>query len=247
MHDLLSRSGAVVVRVYAALVYIASLALLYGAAVLTGTHAREAFIFVFLPAVIFAVLAVFVWTGHRSAMILAFALAVGLELMMISNDPASWGYFLVLPVVFGLLMALGFASTPMATARASARVADEVYAAVVYFAALLAVFMAPFNHSRQLGLQTVGVYALAVGIVLGALSVCIWRGKIWAMVAAFSLSLAYWLALAGMNPMLWRSPAFALAPVVSGVLTVICMTTHIRAKRAEARANLATSPAQASK
>jgi hypothetical protein len=124
MHDLLSRSGAVVARVYAALVYIASMALLYGAAVLTGTHAREAFIFVFLPAVIFAVLAVFVWTGHRSAMILAFALAVGLELMMISNDPASWGYFLVLPVVFGLLMALGLASPPMATALASARVAD---------------------------------------------------------------------------------------------------------------------------
>jgi hypothetical protein len=133
----------------------------------------------------------------------------------------------------------------MATARASERVADEVYAAVVYVAALLAVFMA-FNHSRQLGLQAVALYALAVGTVLGALSVCIWRGKIWAMVAAFALSLAYWLALASMNPMLLRRVAFALAPVVSGVLTVICMATHIRAKRAEARANLATSPAQAS-
>jgi hypothetical protein len=55
MHDLLSRSRCRC-RVYAALVYIASMALLYGAAVLTGTHAREAFIFVFLPAVIFAVL-----------------------------------------------------------------------------------------------------------------------------------------------------------------------------------------------
>jgi hypothetical protein len=231
MHDLLSRGGPVIARAYAALVYIASLVLLYAAAVLTGTHAREAFIFVFLPGIIFAVLALFIWTGHRSAMILACALGVGLELMMATNDPASWGYFLVLPVVFGGLTALGLVSPPMANARASAPVADEVYAAVVYFAALLAVFMAPFNHSRQLGLQVVALYALAAGIVLGVLSVFIWRGKVWAMVAAFALSLAYWLALAGMNPMLWRSPAFALAPLVSGVLTVICIATRISQAR----------------
>jgi hypothetical protein len=247
MHELLSRGGSAVARIYAALVYIASLVLLYAAAVLTGTHAREAFIFVFLPAVIFAVLALFIWTGHRSAMILAFALGVGLELMMATNDPASWGYFLVLPIVFGGLTALGLAaSLPAANARASARVADEVYAAVVYFAALLAVFMAPFNHSRQFGLQTVGVYALVVGIVLGVLSVFIWRGRIWAMVAAFALSLAYWLALASMSPMLGRSPAFALAPVVSGVLTIICIAAHIRARRSGARAERAISSAPAS-
>src|SRR5205814_222274 len=137
MHDLLLRGRPVVARAYAALVYIASLVLLYGAAVLTGTHAREAFIFVFLPAVIFAVLALFIWSGHRSAMILAFGLAAGLELMMVLNDPASWAYFLVLPVVFGLLMAVGLAaSQPVTSASTGARVMDEVYAAVVYFAAL---------------------------------------------------------------------------------------------------------------
>jgi hypothetical protein len=228
------------------LVYIASLTLLYGAAVLTSTVAREAFIFVFLPGIIFAVLAVFIWMGHRSAMILALALAVALELMMAAGDPAGWGNFLALPVVLALVGVLGLAAAPPASRGAPALVADEVYAALVYFAALLAVFMAPFNHSRQLGLQAVALYALVVGIVLGVLSVCIWRGKIWAMVAAFALSLAYWLALASMNPMLWRSPAFALAPVVSGVLTVICIAMHIRARRAEARAGRATSPAQTS-
>src|SRR5262249_29058430 len=141
--DLASRGGPAIARVYAALVYVASLALLYGAAVLTGTHAREAFIFVFLPGIIFAVLALFIWTGHRSAMILAFAVAVGLELMMIGNDPASWGQFLALPVVFGVLTAAGLAAAPSAQVARTARVADEVYAAVVYFAALLTVFMAP--------------------------------------------------------------------------------------------------------
>jgi hypothetical protein len=235
--DLASRGGPAIARVYAALVYVASLALLYGAAVLTGTRAREAFIFVFLPGIICAVLALFIWTGHRSAMILAFAVAVGLELIMAANDLASWSSFLVLPIVFGLLTILGLAAAPPAAARAPARVADEVYAAVVYFAALLAVFMAPFNHSRQLGLQTVALCALAAGIVLGMLSVLIWRGRIWAMVAAFALSLAYWLVLGNMNPLLLRSPGFALAPLVSGALTIVCVAIQISAKRAAARAS----------
>jgi hypothetical protein len=228
------------------LVYIASLTLLYSAAVLTSTIAREAFIFVFLPGIIFAVLAVFIWMGHRSAMILALALAIALELMMAASDPAGWGNFLAFPVVLGLAGVLGLAAAPLASRGAPTFVADDVYAALVYFAVLLAVFMAPFNHSRQIGLQTLALYALAAGIVLGVLSVLIWRGRIWAMVAAFALSLAYWLALASMNTMLWRSPAFALAPAVSGVLTVVCIATHIRARRAEARANRATSPEQAS-
>src|SRR5258708_22608643 len=62
MNDLMSRSGPVVARVYAALVYVASLALLFAAAVLTSTHAREAFIFVFLPGVLLAVMSRFIWT-----------------------------------------------------------------------------------------------------------------------------------------------------------------------------------------
>ena len=213
---------------------------------LTGTHAREAFIFVFLPGIICAVLALFIWTGHRSAMILAFAVAVGLELMMIGNDAASWSHLLALPVVFGLFTAAGLAAAPLAASRPTARVADEVYAAVVYFATLLAVFMAPFNHSRQLGLQTVALCALAAGIVLGTLSVFIWRGKIWAMVSAFGLSLAYWLALGNMNPPLLRSPGLALAPLVSGVLTIVCVAIRIWGRRTAAGDARATSSVPAS-
>jgi hypothetical protein len=179
-------------------------------------------------------------------MILALALAMTLELMMAASDPAGWGNFLALPVVLGLVGVLGVAASPLASRGTGTRVADEVYAALVYFAALLVVFMAPFNHSRQLGLQTLALYALAAGIVLGALSVCIWRGRIWAMVAAFALSLAYWLALGNMNPIFWRSPAFAVAPVVSGMLTVICAATRIRARRAAARDARVTSSAPAS-
>src|SRR5882724_5318051 len=107
MIDRMSRSGPVVAGVYAALVYVTSLALLFAAAVLTSTHAREAFIFVFLPGVLLAVLSRFIWTGSRSAMILAFAVSVALELMILGNARESWGAFIALPVLFGMLTAFG--------------------------------------------------------------------------------------------------------------------------------------------
>jgi hypothetical protein len=240
MNDLMSRSGPVVARVYAALVYVASLALLFAAAVLTGTHAREAFIFVFLPGVLLAVLSRFIWTGSRSAMILAFAVSVALELMVVANAPESWGIVVAAPVVFGMLTAVGLAAglstaaLPQTNGGAAPRVADEVYAAVVYFTGLLAVFMAPFNHSRQFGLPGAGVYALALGVVLGALSVFIWRGRVSAMIAAFALSLAHWIVLANINPSLWRSLPYLAAPAVSGLLTVVCIAASSRAGRSTA-------------
>ena len=223
MNDLLSRSGAIVARVYAVLSYVTSLVLLFGAAVLTSTHARVAFIFVFLPGVLLAVLSRFIWTGSRSAMILAFAVSVALELIVVDNVE-SWGLFLALPILFGMLAAVGLAAAaPQAAAGAPARVADEVYAAVVYLAGLLAVFMAPFNHSWSFGLPAVSLYALILGLMTGALSVFIWRGKAWAMIAAFALSLAHWIALAGIDPLLWGSLPNIAAPAVSGVLTAICL------------------------
>jgi hypothetical protein len=237
MNDRLSRCGPAVARVYAALVYLVSLTLLFAAAVLTGTYAREAFIFVFLPGVLFAVLGLFIWTASRSAMILAFAASVALQLMSVGNMPESWGYVLPIPVLFGLLTAFGLAApAPRTNGRSVTRVADEVYAAVVFLTGLLAVFMAPFNHSRQFGLQGVGVYALLLGVVLGALAVLIWRGKIWAMIAAFALSLAHWIVLANVNPVLWRSLPYLGAPVVSGILTVVCMGFAAKARKSAAAA-----------
>jgi NADH:ubiquinone oxidoreductase subunit 6 (subunit J) len=232
MHTFLSRRGPLVARIYAALTYVASLVLLFGAAVLTSTHARVAFIFVFLPAVLFAVLSVFIWSGHRAAMILAFAVAAVLELMLAENARDDWVPLLPLPVVFGMLMIAGLAVPwQRPNDRTPARVADEVYATAVYFAALLTAFMAPFNHSRTFGLPVIGLYALAAGLALGALSVWIWRGKVWAMIAAFALALAHWIVLAILDPLLWHSIPFIAAPVVSGVLTVVCVAVAARDKR----------------
>jgi uncharacterized membrane-anchored protein len=89
--------------------------------------------------------------------------------------------------------------------------------------------MAPFNHSRNFGLPGVALYALLLGLVVGALSVFIWRGRIWAMIAAFALSLAHWIALANINPMLWGSLPNLAAPAVSAVLTAICIALAVRA------------------
>src|SRR5712691_3320450 len=112
-------AGPLLARIYAALVYLASLVLVFGAAVLT----------------------VFIWSGRRAAMILALAVAIAVELMMIGNDPRNWWQFLAVPVVFGALTVAGFNSPTGRGGEPTHRVADEVYAAVVYFAGLLAVFM----------------------------------------------------------------------------------------------------------
>jgi hypothetical protein len=231
MIDRLSLGGPVLARVYAALVYVASLVLLFGAAVLTATHARVAFIFVFLPGVLLAVLSIFIWSGRRSAMLLALAVATVLELMMVANDPGNWGLFLAMPVVFGVLTVLAFiVPEPSRVAGQASRIADEVYAAVVYFSGLLAAFMAPFNHSRHFGWIGVGLYALSVGAVLGGLSVAIWRGKTWAMLAAFALALAHWLVFAGIDRSFWLNVPHLAAPVVSGILTAVCIAAAARAK-----------------
>src|SRR5262249_49764374 len=100
-------AGPLLARVYAALVYLTSLVLVFGAAVLTGTHARQAFIFVFLPGVLLAALSVFIWSGRRAAMILALAVAVAVELMMTGSEPQNWWQFLAVPVVYGALTIAG--------------------------------------------------------------------------------------------------------------------------------------------
>src|SRR5215468_10584023 len=125
-----SLAGALLARIYAALIYLSSMLLMFGAAVLTSTHARASFIFVFIPGVLLAALAVFVWSGKRSAMILAFAISVVVELMLVGNDPANWWLLLAMPMLFGVLTAAGLL-LPSAGEKPPGRVADEVYAAMV--------------------------------------------------------------------------------------------------------------------
>src|SRR5262249_2741718 len=156
---------------------------------------------------------VFIWSGHRAAMILTFAVAAVLELMLAGNARDDWAPFLPLPLVFGMLTIAGLVVPwQRPNAPTPARGAGAVDATVVYFAALLTAFMAPFNHSRNFGLPVIGLYALVAGLVRGALSVCIWRGKVWAMVAAFALALAHWIVLAALDPLLWQSVPFIAAP-----------------------------------
>jgi len=235
MNKLVSRCGPFVAPVYGALTYVASLVLLFGAAVLTSTHARVAFIFVFIPAVLLAVLSVFIWTGSRSAMILAVLVAAVLELIMVGNAREDWAPFLPLLLVFALLTACAFAAPAQrANDGGEPHVVDEVYATVVYFAALLAAFMAPFNYGRNVGVPTSSLYALLVGVLLGALSVLIWRGKVWAMVAVFVLSLAHWIVLGVLDPALWPNVPHIAAAVVAGVLTAVRIALGRRGQPARA-------------
>jgi len=230
------RAGLLLARIYAALIYISSMLLMFAAAALTSTHARVAFIFVFIPGVLLAALAVFVWSGKRSAMILALAISVVVELMLVGNDPANWWQLLAMPMLFGVLTAAGLLLPP-ADENPSGRVADEVYAAMVYFAGLLAVFMAPFNFFRQFGAPGAALYALVAGLTLGALSVLIWRGRLSAMIAAFVLSLAHWLVLAGLvDASYWSNIAFIAAPAASGILTIVCFAITWRSSRRSAPA-----------
>jgi hypothetical protein len=236
MKMLNSLAGVLLARIYAALIYLSSMLLMFGAAALTSTHARVAFIFVFIPGVLLAVLAVFVWLGKRAAMILAFAVSLVVELMLVGNDPANWWQLLAMPALFAAFTAGGVILVPKGE-DPPARVADEVYAAMAYFAGLLAVFMAPFNFFRQFGAPGAALYALVVGLTLGGLSVLIWRGRLPAMIAAFVLSLAHWLVLAGLvDPSFWSNIAFIAAPVASGILTVVCFALTSRSSRRSAPA-----------
>src|SRR5262249_59995559 len=99
-----------------------------------------------------------------SAMILACLVAAALELIMVGNAREDWAPFLPPLIVSILLTACAFAApAPRPQAAAEPRVMDEVYATLVYFAALLAAFMAPFNHSRTFGVPYAGLYSLPVG------------------------------------------------------------------------------------
>ncbi len=206
-----------VARLYAALAYAASLALIFLAAMLTGTHARDAFIFIFLPGILLAVLSPFIWSGSRSAMLLALAVSVVVQIMVLGSDHLNWRLFLPMPVVFAALTVAGLASAKRpAEGDAAEGVLVEVFAALVYFSGVLAVFMAPFNYSRLLGWPGLAFYAGLVGLVAAALSALIWRGSKWAMMATFVLSLLHWLALAQVDPSLWRSVPNIAAAAVPG-------------------------------
>jgi hypothetical protein len=65
-------------------------------------------------------------------------------------------------------------------------------------------------------------------MLLGGLSVFVWRGKVWAMLASFALTLAHWLVLASIDPSFWASIPYVAAPVVSGILTAVGIVSCVK-------------------
>ena len=117
---------------------------------LTGTHARVAFIYIFLPGVLLAVLSPFIWSGSRSAMLLAFAVAVVVQFLIVGSDPLNWWLFLAMPGVFGALTVVALVQRPERGRR-------HVPAWPTKSSPRWSIspaswrFMAPFDHSREFG------------------------------------------------------------------------------------------------
>lgn len=214
-------------RLYGAIAYAASLALILLAAMLTATRARDAFIFIFLPGILLAVLAPFIWSGSRSAMLLALAVSVVLQIMVAGGGNLDWRLFLPMPAAFAALTIAALASAKRSVEPAAGGVLAEVFATVVYFSGVLAVFMAPFNYSRLLGWPGLVLYAALVGLVAAALGALIWRGSIWAMVATFALSLLHLVVLGQLDPALWRNVPNIAAAAASGLLAILGVAAAI--------------------
>jgi hypothetical protein len=89
--------------------------------------------------------------------------------------------------------------------------------------------MAPLNHTLKLGAPRIAFHALPLSLLLGGLSVFIWRGRIWAMLAAFALTLAHWLVLASVDPSFWSSIPYVAAPVVAGTLAAVGIASAVKA------------------
>src|SRR5206468_10804827 len=125
--------------------------------------------------VLLAMLATFIWSGSRSAMLLAFMVSAVVENMILGGSPLNWRLVLPLPIVFGTLTTVAIASPLSSVPRGAAPgVMVEGFAVLVYFSAILAVFMAPFSHGRHFGWPGVALYAALIGLVGAGLSAMIW-------------------------------------------------------------------------
>ena len=220
-------SRRTVARAYAVVAYAFSLFLVWMAAMAADTHAAAWSIFIFLPGVVFAALSPHIWSGSRWAMIVAFFAVAVLDIAVTVETPGDWWLVVVLPVVCGALTLAHIAaeSTSDDSLVPQARVADQVYAALTYMYGILVAFITPY-HAHNLPMPPVlSGYALISGLVLGALSFFIWRGKVWAMAFAFLLTLAQWLVLVSLNPVFWTYGVYFAGLAVSALLTLTCVLT----------------------
>ena len=222
----LSRRSRTVARAYAVVAYACGIFLVFLASSLAGTHAATGSVFVLLPGAVLAALSPSIWSGSRWAMIVAFLVVAVFGIAATVNAPSSDWPGLVFPVVCGAFTLAHIATeTSDDSPVPPARVADQVYAALTYIYGILIALMAPYDAHDLPGPPILSSWALMSGLVLGALSVFIWRGKVWAMAVAFVLTLAQWLVLASLEPMFWTSGVYYAGPAMSVLLTVTCVLT----------------------
>jgi hypothetical protein len=226
---------------YAAVAYLSSLILIYLAGALRGTHAAGAAVLPLFAGSLFGALAPFIWRGSRWALISTFAVSLIAFLTVVSQSPADVWYAVPFPVVFGLLTALAMITGyPTAAAVRNGDMIRKAYAALVYLYSFVAVFLWSDSVTYvRLGVDPWGYtqnrhapYVVLFGFLLGALSIPIWRGTLWAMLLACVLTLAHWLALAMLVASFWLDPWYAAVPVLSAFLTVVVLASSLRAKAA---------------
>jgi hypothetical protein len=241
MNKLSNSIGHIAVAGYAAVSYLSSLVLIVFAAVLRHTHAAGAAGVPLVAGGLFGLLAPFIWRGSRWAPIGTFAISLVAALIMISEAPTDWWLAVPFPSVFGLLtLVVMITYSSSNDAVRSSNVIANAHAGLIYLYSFVAVFLWPDSVTTvRMGVDPWGYtnpryvpFAALFGFVLGALSIPIWRGRLWAMLLACGLTLAHWLALATLVPAFWTDPWYAAAPAVSAILTVLFIGRSVRAKAA---------------
>jgi hypothetical protein len=226
---------------YAAVSYLSSLFLIYVAGALSGTHASGAAVIPLFAGSLFGALAPFIWRGSRWALIGTFAVSLIAAAVAVKQSPADTWYAVPFPVVFGLLSALAMITgSPTPAVTHNGDMFPKAYAALVYLYSFVAVFLWPNSVTHvRLGVDPWGYtqnrytpYVVLFGFFLGALSIPIWRGRLWAMLLACVMTLAHWLALAMLVASFWIDPWYAAAPAVSAILTVLFIANGVGAKTA---------------
>ena len=241
----------VTARSYAAVVYLSCLILYFFAATfLLLTHAPGAAGVPLLVGACYAALAPLIWSGHRSAMVVAFAMSIAAVAIVTSESSADWWLGLPFVVIFGAFTAVSIAAgirpvAPVAPsgapgAKAIAKVIAEVYAAAVYVYGFVIVVLwwdslrgtriDPWDYADPRRF----LYVLSFALVVSLLCIPIWRARVWAMIAALALGLIHLYSLATLNVWFWTEPWYVGAPVVFGTLTVLYLIAAAigRAKQA---------------